>query len=1185
MPTTIDELQIQIETESQSASTGIQSLSNTLATLKNSCKGGFGLNRLANQVTALDTSLKSVDAAGSSAKIDTLANSISKLSGLGQIKISSTIGNQLKNIGLAATGLNGMDFSGIGRLSDSLKPLADLGKSQLNSFINQIKKLPETIQTLNGIDFSAFKAKIDELVNTLQPLADVSVKISNGFNQLPSKVNAVTNATTRYANANKNASGSAINLWAKFRMAKAVMQTTVTTIAGWITQSNAYIENLNLFTASMGEYASEAQKYAESVSEAMGIDPSDWLRAQGIFNTIITGFGVGADKAYIMSKNLTQLGYDISSFANISVEDAMTKLQSGISGELEPLRRLGYDLSQARLQATALSLGIEKDFSDMTQAEKSQLRYYTIMKQVTVVQGDMARTLNAPANQLRILQAQVTQAGRALGNIFIPALNATLPYAIALTKVVRMLADAISGLFGFQLPEVDYSGISGVGNAAADVSDSMDDANKKAKELKRTLLGFDQLNVLNGNDSSSGSGSGSGAGGDGFDFELPQYDFLSQLVSSKSDEIVNEIKSMLGEIIGVASAAALAIGMILIATGVKLPLGIALVAVGAIGLATEIGLKWGDMDEKLARTLSIITATVGGFALAVGALLAFSGANVGLGVALMIVGAASIATALAINWNFLNGDLQNTLSILTAMVGGSLLAVGALIAFTGANPGLGIAMMVAGGVALVASVGLNWDFMTEPVKTAITALMNVLGGALLAIGAVMAFSGVNIPLGIAMMAAGAVSLVASAKLDWNGTSDTVSQKVEKLATIIGGASLALGGLLVFSGVGLPLGMGLIAVGATSLAVAAGIDWNMIPDKIKEIVKNLGAYIGGAFLLLGVLLVFTGVGVGFGVALIVAGVSSIVAAAVMNWNYITDKLKQFFKDCGTFIGASLLAIGVILILTGVGIPLGIALIAAGIASITAAAVLNWDEIKNKVKQGLDAVADAFESFKISVSNKIGQVKSKMQEIGSNATEWFTKGEDGKYIWDHFYDAGQWVVEGFKNGVNSLWRSCWSTVTDWAGSVGNWFKNSLGINSPSKLFAEFGGYTVQGFNNGIQDDMGSSLKVMNQWSDTISDFAPTLKVGIDTSAIDNYDPSKAYQTVMTASVNGSYDKTMAMVNDNNATGMQADLYTAMAQAIMDGKGDENQPLNVYIGNEFLDQYIATRDKRNALISGGR
>ena len=172
----------------------------------------------------------------------------------------------------------------------------------------------------------------------------------------------------------------------------------------------------------------------------MGIDPSEWMRNQGVFNTLLTGFGVAADKSALMSKNLTQLGYDLSSFFNISFAESMQKLQSGISGELEPLRRLGYDLSQAKLEAIALSLGIDRSVSSMTQAEKAQLRYYAILTQVTTAQGDMARTLSAPANQLRILQAEATQAARALGNIFIPALNAVLPYAIAFLKVIRIVS-------------------------------------------------------------------------------------------------------------------------------------------------------------------------------------------------------------------------------------------------------------------------------------------------------------------------------------------------------------------------------------------------------------------------------------------------------------------------------------------------------------------------------------------------------------------------------------------------------------------------------------------------------------------------------------------------------------------------------------------------------------------------
>ena len=323
-----------------------------------------------------------------------------------------------------------------------------------------------------------------------------------------------------------------------------------------INESNAYQEDLNLFTASIGKYAKEAQEYAENVGEIMGIDPAKWMRNQGIFNTLLSGFGSVADRSYLMSKNLTQLGYDISSFFNISVEDAMQKLQSGVSGELEPLRRLGYDLSQAKLEQTALTLGIEKSVSAMTQAEKAELRYYAIMTQVTTAQGDMARSLEAPANQLRILQAQLTLASGAVGNIFIPMLQRILPVAIAVLRVVRELADSVAKLFGFKLTEIDYSGVGNLASGAEDAASGLDYATSAAKALKKSVMGFDELNILNGN-TASGSGSAGVSVGGGFDFELPEYDFLGDAVSKQIDDITAKLKGILEMALDIAAAAAL----------------------------------------------------------------------------------------------------------------------------------------------------------------------------------------------------------------------------------------------------------------------------------------------------------------------------------------------------------------------------------------------------------------------------------------------------------------------------------------------------------------------------------------------------------------------------------------------------------------------------------------------------
>lgn len=391
-------------------------------------------------------------------------------------------------------------------------------------------------------DATRAKKSIDDLIASLNKLKQAT-KGGCGLSSVSKEMQKVDNSGKSVSTTNTKSAKSFVNLGAKVTAAALAIKKAGQVVSSWIKESNDYVENLNLFTVAMGEYAESAQQYAEKVGDAMGIDPSDWMRNQGVFMTLATGFGVAGDRAATMSTQLTQLGYDISSFFNISVADAMQKLQSGISGELEPLRRLGYDLSQAKLEATALSLGIDKAVSSMTQAEKAELRYYAIMNQVTTAQGDMARTLEAPANQLRIFSAQAKQAGRALGNIFIPALNAVLPYAIAFLKVVREAANWLANLFGFKLPEIDYSGVDGLASSGENASDALDEATGSAKKLKKTLLGIDELNVLPDTSSAAGAGGVGGTGGS-FDFELPEYNFMGEL-SKKTDEAYAKVKKLL----------------------------------------------------------------------------------------------------------------------------------------------------------------------------------------------------------------------------------------------------------------------------------------------------------------------------------------------------------------------------------------------------------------------------------------------------------------------------------------------------------------------------------------------------------------------------------------------------------------------------------------------------------------
>lgn len=558
----IQGLEFRIVNDSAQAVAGLQNLINTLNRLKTATNGGAtGLSKTAQGIRELSNSLKGLNSGDASQKITRLTNALTALSQVGNVKISSSIANQLTAINTALAGLKWTDGDKLTSLANGLRPLSELGKANMTTFINQLAKLPKVIEDLEAADIDKFTQQMTALAAAMKPFADEMQKVSNGFSAFPSKIQKLITNTDKYnASATKatNTTGGFANSLKTLNVAAAALffKRLASFIAKCVTESNKYQEDLNLFTVALGQYAAEAQDYAEKVSNVLGIDPAQWLRNQGVFNTLLTGFGDTAERAQLMSQNLTQLGYDISSFFNVSIEDAMQKLQSGISGELEPLRRLGYDLSQARLEQTAFNLGIKDSVANMTQAEKAELRYYAIMTQVTTAQGDMARTLEAPANQLRILQAQLTQAARAIGNIFIPALNAILPYAIAVVKAIREIANALANLLGFTLTEVDYSSVGKLASGTGAVADNLGSAAGSAKELKKYIAGFDELNVLPSNSSGGSGGGASGGGGGGFDFDLPTYDFLGDAVETRVDEIKDKLKPLL--VIALAIGAAFA---------------------------------------------------------------------------------------------------------------------------------------------------------------------------------------------------------------------------------------------------------------------------------------------------------------------------------------------------------------------------------------------------------------------------------------------------------------------------------------------------------------------------------------------------------------------------------------------------------------------------------------------------
>lgn len=394
---------------------------------------------------------------------------------------------------------------------------------KIQNLVNVIDKLQKKLSSLNGVEKS-----LDKISNSIQNLS-LSGK---GIKQTSKNLNDFLSK-------------------AKIAGAIAALGNAVKKMGNYVNESNNYIENLNLFYVSMGKMADEAKRFAENFSDVLGVDVSNVMRYIGDFNSLARTFGIASDKAYIMSKNLTQLAYDISSFRNISVEEAMQKLRSGFVGEIEPMRAIGIALDQATLQETAYSLGINKRISTMTRAQKTELLYYQMLTKTTQMQGDMARTLLQPANAIRILKQQFTLLTRAIGNIFIPIVMKVIPYVMALTKVLTRAAQAVANFFGF---EIDTSAWKNLEDVSFGIDAIGDSAEGTTKELKKMLAPFDELNVIDfGKDS---GGAGVDISGGSLGIPLPEYDALEGALSQNLDKIEKKLEKIL-PIVGLIGASIL----------------------------------------------------------------------------------------------------------------------------------------------------------------------------------------------------------------------------------------------------------------------------------------------------------------------------------------------------------------------------------------------------------------------------------------------------------------------------------------------------------------------------------------------------------------------------------------------------------------------------------------------------
>ena len=1035
--TTIDQLEVKIETDAAGAVKGIQDFSNALENLKKNSSTTTAVKNL----TKLTDSLRAFSGVNSQVnKLNSLASGLQTLKDVGSI---ASISNNLTKLAIAMRSVGSSDVGGldvkIKGVAAAVQPLSQIKAGSLGTMINNLKKLNEVTASLDDKTIEDFAAKVEKLNKALGPLSEKMTTIKGGFSAINSGARKAAAGVDKLEASTEDlgngVNSATLNLSSMIHVVQSIyqaLQPVIDLITDAVNQATEWDGVAARFARGFGDDAQEVYTWIQRLNQEMGINIQQFMQYSSVYATMLTGFGVATKDAHEMALGYTELTYDIwAGYNDIykTFDEAAEAVKSAIAGEVEPVRRAGFTIIESTLEQTAANHGLEISLANATEAQKSYLRYLTLVDQAYAqgLVGTYAKELNTAEGLMRTFSQQLKSLTQTLGSLFLPILVRVMPWLQAfvdlLTDAVRMVAS----FFGVEIQPVDWSGVSSGAGAIEDVADSADDATgslkdatKAAKELKNATLGIDELNVISpptaskgSGGSGSGSGTGAGSGFDGVDIGSLWDESIFDQIQFQVDAIKEKIKQALIGITAVISGFMLAIGTILVVSGVNIPLGLALMAVGAVGLVSVIAANWDSMSEQLAKTLTVITSVLGGFLLAIGGFLVFSGVNVPLGAALMVAGAVSLGTALTINWKFLEGNFKNTLSILTGIIAGGLLAMGALFAFTGVDVPLGVALMVAGAIGLATAVGLNWDSLSNPMKKAIGTLEAIVGGAMLTFGAILTLTGANIPLGIGLIAAGAVSLVSAAVLNWDSLTGDIKNSLATISALVGGSLLGVGAILALTGVATPLGVALMAAGAVSLIAGASINWSYLVDKIKDILKEIGAIVGSALLAVGIILTLTGVALPLGIALIAAGVVSLVSAAVLNWDTIKSKAKTALDGVKEVVEKyGMLAIGILLCFTGVGIPLGLSIIKQYFDGKVSESPIDWDSLKKKL-------SDTWQDI-----NTWWTTKTPLEKVEAAV----------QLVKDGWNTVKDWIgkIPGVSQAVQ-LVKSGWSTVKTWLGSI--------------------------------------------------------------------------------------------------------------------------------------------------------
>ena len=552
MADTVDELQIKINAEATKANDAIDRLVGKLDRLTTSLSrvNGTNLNGLANGVQRLGNAMQVMNTI-KTADFTRLATNLTRL---GAVNVSA--------LNSAASSMSHLTraFNSLGTVSANAQAVGEMAKniSKLGnkSVQTAIANIPQLATAMNNLMATLSKAprvsqNVIQMTNALANLASQGSKVGSARNSMARGLNR----TSTSVNTAKKSFGGLTSAIGKFYATYFMVIRGLKGLWSSIESTADYIEAYNYFNVALGKIGSDwshqfekygyenAESYAESFSTRLseslgklsglkmeiGADGQGILSESGMKNlglniqeitqyasqlaSVTNSVGQTGEVSLAIANNFTRLAGDISSLFNIDYSSVAKNLQSGLIGQSRALYKYGIDITNATLQTYAYNLGLSKSVSEMTQAEKMQLRMLAILDQSKVSWGDLANTINSPSNMIRQFKNNLKEAGMVLGQLFIPILQRVLPVINGVTIAIKRFLVNIASFFGIDLDIDSFGkGYSDLGDDVEDVSDSFDGAAGSAKKLKAQLQGFDEINNI-----SSNNDSGNGISGDSID--------------------------------------------------------------------------------------------------------------------------------------------------------------------------------------------------------------------------------------------------------------------------------------------------------------------------------------------------------------------------------------------------------------------------------------------------------------------------------------------------------------------------------------------------------------------------------------------------------------------------------------------------------------------------------------------